>query len=331
MHSTTIKVYVPTYRRGFLLKRALASLLAQTYSHWHAEIHNDDPTDPIPARLVEQINDPRIKLVTHERNLGALDTFNLIFSPCEESYMSLLEDDNAWEPEFLSQLFARLEACPEAILVWCNQHLDEEQENGEIRALGATARPAGAFPDGSLHRFGSVIQAFGAIHANGAMLLRCRAHSSYPTPSTIAFTGIEAYRERLFEGPLLYVDFPLARFTITRHSARYAETRGWSSLQTALVASFVRASSPTLDIELFSHSRSVRPKSVNLLIQAGLGDPACRRLLRRVNPAEYVRWLLTACRHPRTVIAGLKFNECKWWPQLAEITRTRLINASTGD
>src|SRR5687768_20382 len=93
-----VRVYLFTYRRNHLLPRALDSLLAQTHRGWVCELHNDDPNDPFPGELVARINDPRITYVRHETNLGPTRTFNHAFRPVAEPFVSLLEDDNWWEP-----------------------------------------------------------------------------------------------------------------------------------------------------------------------------------------------------------------------------------------
>lgn len=90
----TVRVYLLTYRRGHLLPRALTSLRAQTFVDWVCELHNDDPTDEFPSKLVAETADPRIHYVPHESNLGPNRTFNLVFQPCAETYVCLLEDDN---------------------------------------------------------------------------------------------------------------------------------------------------------------------------------------------------------------------------------------------
>ena len=46
-----VRVYLLTYRRNHLLPRALKSLLAQSFTDWVCELHNDDPADLFPARL----------------------------------------------------------------------------------------------------------------------------------------------------------------------------------------------------------------------------------------------------------------------------------------
>ena len=101
---TIVRVFVPTYGRPQLLRRALASLCAQTLAEWVAEVHNDLPGDPTPAQIVAEVADPRITLVEHRENLGGTATFNLFFRPSSEPYYSILEDDNWWEPEFLERM-----------------------------------------------------------------------------------------------------------------------------------------------------------------------------------------------------------------------------------
>ena len=99
-----VRIFLPTYARPQLLQRALASLCAQTFIDWVAEVHNDLPDDPAPAKIVDEPNDSRITSVEHAQNLGGTATFNLFSLPSSEPYYSLLEDDNWWEPEFLERM-----------------------------------------------------------------------------------------------------------------------------------------------------------------------------------------------------------------------------------
>jgi len=76
---STVKVFVPTYRRHQLLPRALRSLREQTFRDWCCEVHNDAPDDEFPRQLVAQLNDPRIKLVNHAQRLGGAGTMNAFY------------------------------------------------------------------------------------------------------------------------------------------------------------------------------------------------------------------------------------------------------------
>jgi glycosyltransferase involved in cell wall biosynthesis len=109
-----VRVFLCTYRRPVLLERAVESLRRQTMTDWMCELHNDDPTDVAPAALVERLGDPRIRLVTHSQNYGATKTLNLPFSSSiEEPFVSLLEDDNWWEPGFLERMLGALNRRPD--------------------------------------------------------------------------------------------------------------------------------------------------------------------------------------------------------------------------
>jgi glycosyltransferase involved in cell wall biosynthesis len=103
------RIFLTTYRRHATLPRAIDSLLKQTVTDWICEVHNDDPSDPFPRQLVEEIGDPRIKIVDHAKNFGATYTFNLPFQPVQEEFVSILEDDNWWEPDFLEVMIKTME------------------------------------------------------------------------------------------------------------------------------------------------------------------------------------------------------------------------------
>ena len=95
-------VFVPTYRRPEMLRRALQSVLAQTHTRWLCRVHNDAPGEGDgPYQVVKSFNDSRLSYYEPERNLGPTDTFNTFFRGdhvCE--FYSILEDDNLWKPDF---------------------------------------------------------------------------------------------------------------------------------------------------------------------------------------------------------------------------------------
>lgn len=326
----TVKVYIPTYRRPRLLRRALASLRAQTFESWTAEVLNDDPADNAPSAIVEAMGDPRITCINHPQNLGPISVFNHCYGPGPEPFMSMLEDDNAWEPAFLSSLLAALESQPSCTLAWCNQSIDEEQAEGEVCFTGRTVHlPPPAGLAGGLHHFGSAAQAFGGLHANGAMILRRPSAPVYTTP-VIPVTGVEAWRERMMPGPLLYLPEPHARFTLTRTTARAKDRTAWTRLQTALVATYIRHRSDSIPA-LWKLARHTTPPSVNLMIYAALADADCRPVLREANPAELLRWLAGAIRHPLCALAALRCRRAPWWGTLDDCTRARLCGSSTAN
>ena len=309
-----VRVFLATYRRPALLPRALASVLAQTVTDWVCEIHNDDPSDPFPAELVRRTNDPRVTLNQHSRNLGGVGTFNLIFRATPEPFYTLLEDDNWWEPGFLATLIAALERYPAAEVAWCNQRLSQENPDGSWTDLGRSVNPPGAAA-GLLVPWGAPRQAMGAIHANGAALIRSVRGKNYTTPDT-PFTSIEAVRERLFGYPLVYVPAPVAYFAMTQTTERRGENHRWVISLIMLVATFVKNSpQPTEKIcaELWQLYSAQRPAPTNVLIWAGLAEPRCRPFLRLAHPRDWASWLAGVLRHPG--LSWLTYTAQRRWPQ----------------
>lgn len=229
----TVRVYLFTYRRNHLLPRALNSLLAQTHRDWICELHNDDPEDPYPARLVAEINDPRVTCVPHARNLGPTATFNYAFRPVSEPFVSLLEDDNWWEPELLGRLLAAIEPHPRVNVAWANSHIWRETPGGAWQKDG-TIWPT----DGDAVTLIDVPhprQACRNVHSHGAMVLRVNPQTMVPCPLTMPIFAIEPIRERAYGGPLLLVREPLGNFAVTVETAR-AETADENMQITVLLA-----------------------------------------------------------------------------------------------
>ena len=258
-----VRVYVPTYRRPALLRRALESLRAQTLSHWVCEVHNDDPKDAFPGELVRNLDDPRIILHQHNRNLGAEETFNLFYRPTQEDYYSLLEDDNWWEPDFLETMLREMQVHPNITMAWCNQRIWQELPDGSWRDTGRLVGPTEPTTP-RMVTFGNTRQIIGALHSNGAMLLRSRPGQIYATPSGWPFAAIEPLRERMIAHPLLYVSTPLAAFSITRKTARNGDRIRWATAQTMLAATFIKHAN-LRELGTFgpSRRRSRRPSSAD--------------------------------------------------------------------
>jgi Glycosyl transferase family 2 len=302
-----VRIFLPTYRRHDLLPRALASLRAQTVGDWICELHNDDPSDAFPAGLVQEMGDARILLRTHERNLGAIASFNLFFRPASEPYCALLEDDNWWEPRFLETMLNAMDRHPAATLGWCNQRVWLEQSDGSWSAAGRYVNPPESGDTPRLVPWGDFRQALGALHANGAMLLRTCNGASYPTPA-IPFAGVEPYRERLIPHPLLYVPSPLAHFAVTRQSARSRDLAEWSAYQTVLLGSFVRQA--RLDAAgyraLWRHYHSQTPAPTGAFLFAGMLWKECRPFLRLARLRDWIRFLTGIAAHPIRAWAALR-------------------------
>jgi glycosyltransferase involved in cell wall biosynthesis len=214
-----VRVYLMTFRRPILLRRAIGSLLQQTFSDWICELHNDDPTDDSCAELLEEIRDDRIVLFRHAQNLGATEAFNLCWRPIDNEFMSILEDDNWWEPEFLDEMIAFMDAHLDVDVIWSNMRLWREHAENKWVAEGRIWQEEG---NGRFQLFHETVprQLMEPLYSNGASLVRARGPHMVPHPSITPFFMMEALRERRFRRPIALCRRPLANFALTTTSAR---------------------------------------------------------------------------------------------------------------
>jgi Glycosyl transferase family 2 len=321
-----VRVFVPTYRRHVPLCRAIESLRVQTFERWVCEIHNDDPIDDFPATLVERLNDPRISLRQHRRNLGPSETFNLFYRGTREPYYSILEDDNWWEPEFLNTMYREMQSHPNIVLAWCNQKIWEEYADGSWRDTGRFANP----PEPKVSRlvsFGDWRQIMGAAHANGAMLLRSQPHQIYLTPPGWPFAFVEAIRERMMPHPLLYISQPLAVYSLTLQTARTRSRAEWVVTQSLLAATFIRRLDPSIlrIVDLVADAQTKSAPATNPLIFSAIIEPSCRPILRFAKASDWLLFLRSIIRRPQILWHVLlsRHRHHDWWDLLDHHTAQR--------
>jgi glycosyltransferase involved in cell wall biosynthesis len=325
-----IRVHLITYRRPTLLPRAVASLRAQTFGDWICELHNNDPEDGNPARLVESLGDPRFQLVQPERRTGTVEAFNLAHRPAAEPYQSILEDDNWWEPGLLAALLAALESHPEAGLAWSNMRIWQELEGGGWEDTGRRIWNLPAEGPPRIFRWPQLLQFNDAIYSNGSMLLRSGLAGLLQTPAHVPGDMFEHARERMMPFPTLLLPAPLANFSLTRQTARSTDYSAWGSTQALLGSSFLACVpiAPAAAARIWARFRAMRPPSTSSLIFAALlgrdwgflghataGD--WRIFVRGVLRRPWTAWRILRARHrmPDT------------WRWLASVTELRTAEA----
>ena len=104
--SIDITVGIPTYRRPFLLDRALKSVLKQTYKNFiNVSVDyyekNDQDYKIIRDKYLKFKN---IKFYFQKKNIGSLENFFFLSKNCKTDYFMWLADDD----EMTSSLIASL-------------------------------------------------------------------------------------------------------------------------------------------------------------------------------------------------------------------------------
>jgi glycosyltransferase involved in cell wall biosynthesis len=97
-----VSVVIPTFNHAPLLKRALDSVVAQTYSDWEAIVINNFSTDET-IDVVNSFKDDRIKLVNFKNNGIIAASRNQGIKLAQGKFVAFLDSDDNWYPKKLER------------------------------------------------------------------------------------------------------------------------------------------------------------------------------------------------------------------------------------
>lgn len=98
----TVSVVIPTFKRPALVRRAIASVLNQTYRDFEIVVVDDGSPDDTRG-AVTGIRDERVRYLRHERNRGLPASRNTGIKAASGEYIAFLDDDDEWLPEKLER------------------------------------------------------------------------------------------------------------------------------------------------------------------------------------------------------------------------------------
>ena len=111
----SVGIVTRTKNRPILLRRAIESVLAQSYEEWVMVIVNDagdrKPVDELVERYASQARE-RIRVIHVEKSCGMEAATNCGLRALSTEYLTIHDDDDSWAPDFLRVMVAELErAC----------------------------------------------------------------------------------------------------------------------------------------------------------------------------------------------------------------------------
>lgn len=108
-----ITTIIPTYRRPKLLRRAIKSVLSQTYPHFQVCVYDNasgDETEDVVAEYIR--HDDRIFYFKNSQNIGALNNMAQGINAVTTDFYSLLSDDDFLLPDFYENAMREFERHP---------------------------------------------------------------------------------------------------------------------------------------------------------------------------------------------------------------------------
>lgn len=145
-----VTAVITTYKRKpEVVKRALNSIIEQTYNNIEIFVINDCPADKklvkeLRKMIVESSRNRRVKYIVVENNGGACKARNIAIERASGKYFACLDDDDEWLPEKIELQVQALEKQKGAAITYCNailRYVDqgkdvtrfvEKQKEGDI-------------------------------------------------------------------------------------------------------------------------------------------------------------------------------------------------------
>lgn len=117
-----VSIVVPIFNGERFLQETIASVLAQTYSHWELLLVDDGSRDRSPdiARQYAEQCPAQISYLEHRdhQNLGVCSTRNLGVRHAQGEYIAFLDADDVWLPQKLEQQVEIMQTHPDVGMVF---------------------------------------------------------------------------------------------------------------------------------------------------------------------------------------------------------------------
>ena len=114
-------IIVPLYNKAPYVKKALDSIVSQTFTDWECIIVDDGSTDNSAAICEEYLKNKfetlNLKLeirILRQPNSGVAKARNVGVENSSAPFVCFLDADDWWEPEFLMTMAEAIEKCPDA-------------------------------------------------------------------------------------------------------------------------------------------------------------------------------------------------------------------------
>ena len=123
-----VSIITPCYNGAKYIGETIESVLAQDYKDWEMHIVNDGSSDN-SAEVISSYaeKDPRIRLI-NQPNGGSANARNNGIRQATGRYIALLDADDLWNPDFLSEQLLFLKEKNAAVVCSSYAHIDENSK-----------------------------------------------------------------------------------------------------------------------------------------------------------------------------------------------------------
>lgn len=152
--SPRVTVVLTVYKRTDLLRFAIESALAQTFTDFEILIADDSGAQMAKEVCQPYAKDPRVIYAPNSETIGIARSLRDAIERARGDYIAVLNDDDVWEPDFLQTLVPALEADSKRVLAFSDHwimddsgNLDTKETDINTERYGRAALKEGDVPD----------------------------------------------------------------------------------------------------------------------------------------------------------------------------------------
>ena len=123
----TIAVIIPTYNRKELLKKAILSVLNQSFKSKEIIVVDDcsnfNTKEYLDKFFSKEILTGLIKVIVNNKNFGAAKSRNIGIKNSRSNYIAFLDSDDCWHLDKLKKQIKKFEENRKLDLVYCDQYV----------------------------------------------------------------------------------------------------------------------------------------------------------------------------------------------------------------
>ena len=130
VNNRLVSIGLLTYNRPLSFKKALDSLVSQSYKNIEIIIGDNSENNETEKIYKKYIKDKRIKYYKHNENIGMMANYKFVLDLAKGKYFMWSSDDDYWDNTFIEKAVQKLEGCPAAAACWPSINFFDE--NGTI-------------------------------------------------------------------------------------------------------------------------------------------------------------------------------------------------------
>ncbi len=129
-----VSISIPTYNCARYLKKALESIINQTYDNLEIIISDNASTDDT-LTLLQEFNDPRIKIYRNSKNIGAEKNFSKCVELAGGEYIAIFHADDLYLPDMVQKQVQTFQDNPSigAVFTLANYANDRDKVIGQSK------------------------------------------------------------------------------------------------------------------------------------------------------------------------------------------------------